>query len=267
MDATSAVILLTALISSAVAAFLLARCILLCAPSGGPTVWFEQAHCAIDKRAKKAAESMLPKLIAIPFVGETLRKRRSQKRSQEIRKEMPRALRLLCISLESGGSISNAIEYAASNCSGALSEELKRAVWDLEAGLSFDEAMEQLRTRTDGSEFAYLAVAMEIQHTCGGQLSDVLQSVTTMMQQEAELEDLLVTKTSQGQLSTKVLMAMPVVLLGVLTVFSPGYLSGFFTSAAGVVIFIAALLMEAMGILLVRRCLAVDLSVTGQEAS
>lgn len=178
---------------------------------------------------------------------------------------MPELLRLLCIALDSGSSLVMALRYAADNCDEPLAGELKRTVWDLESGQGFDEALEKLRGRTGGSEFAYLAVAMEIQHQSGGSLTTILQNVSTLLQQAAELKGDLRTKTAQGRLSSRIVALMPFALLGILSVFSPGYLTGFLASPLGICLFALAMLLEATGILLVRRALAIDFTVDLEE--
>ena len=166
---------------------------------------------------------------------------------------------MLCIALDSGSSLVKALEYAAANSSGAMARELRGALWDMQAGLSFGEAMEGLRQRTGGSEFACLAVAMEVQHRCGGSMAAVLESVSSMLQQNAEIEEELATKTTQAQLSARVVALMPLVVLALLSVVSPGYLGRFFESSAGVALLLMAVVLELVGVVLVRQSLDIGL--------
>lgn len=195
-----------------------------------------------------------------------LERTHEKKRVEELQRGMPEVLRLLCIALESGASLVMALRYAADNCEEPLASDLKRTVWDLEAGQGFDEALEKLRARTGGSEFAYLAVAMEIQHQSGGSLTNILESVSTLLQQSAELKEDLRTKTAQGRLSSRIVALMPFALLGILSVFSPGYLTSFLSSPLGICLFAFAILLEVVGVLLVRRALAIDFSIDLEEA-
>lgn len=188
-----------------------------------------------------------------------------RKRQDAMRAALPDMLRLLCMALDSGSSLVKGIEYAANNCVEPLATELKRTVWDLEAGQGFDEAMEKLRARTGSDEFAYLAVAMEIQHRCGGSLSVVLADAAASLHKVAELEDALAAGTAQGRLSARIVALLPFVLLAVLSLFSPGYLASFFTSVLGVFMFALALVLEALGVVGVRRVLAVDVARGGLE--
>lgn len=199
-------------------------------------------------------------IISAPLPGRFLKRSREQRRAEELRREMPNVLRLLSIALESGSSISTALRYAANNSSGALADELKRSIWDIDAGQGFDEALEKLRNRTGGSEFAFLATAMEIQHRSGGSLADILDNVSEMLKQSSELEEDLQTKTAQGRLSSRIVALMPFALLAILSFFSPGYLGGFLASPLGACLFITACLLELLGFFLVRRALVIDFS-------
>ena len=196
--------------------------------------------------------------VHLPFVSQALDKLYARRRARELEKAMPEAIRLLCIALDAGSSLVKALEYAARNCDEPLAGELSRVVWDVQAGQGFDEAMEHLRARTGGTEFAYLAVAMEIQHRSGGSLGDVLRSVSGMLQQNAELAQDLQGKTAQARLSARVVALMPVVLLFVLTLLTQNYLGIFFSSPLGLVMFVAACVLELLGVMLVRRGLHVQ---------
>lgn len=207
---------------------------------------------AVEDRARHA-------LMRIPLVSRGMGAAREARYAHELQKAMPEAVRLLCIALDAGSSLVNALEYAARNCDEPLATELSRVVWDLQAGQGFDEAMQRLRARTGGTEFAYLAVAMEIQHRSGGSLKDVLQSVSSMLQQDLELKRELETKTAQARLSARVVACMPVALLLVLSLLTRGYLAAFFTSPLGLLLFLFACVLEILGVVLVRRGLRVDL--------
>lgn len=199
---------------------------------------------------------------AVSRLGEHVRMRRRQ---EALRACMPDMLRLFSNALQAGSSLSRALEYASENCDEPLAHELKKTVWDLKSGQGFDEAMKKLRERTGGQEFSYLAVAMEIQHQAGGSLGGVLATVSTSLQKASELEDKLQTQTAQGRLSARVVSFMPLVVLVVLAAVSPGYLADFFATPLGIVMLVFACMLEVVGVLLVRRVLAVDLSSGSME--
>lgn len=257
MGTISAIALLGCLVSAFTAAYCLA-----CKLSSIRRRQLLQAR----RRIETAARLWLDRLCSLSIVSKPLRRWRDGRRAEEIQNEMPEVLRLMCIALESGSSMTAAIRYAAENSEGVLSRELERAVWDLEAGQGFNEALEKLRSRTGGSEFAFLAVAMEIQHQSGGSMADILDNVSSLLKQSSDLKTDLRTKTAQGRLSSRIVALMPFILLAVLSLFSPGYLGDFLASPLGVCLFAVALLLELLGVVLVRRALSVDCSA-GLEGS
>lgn len=251
MAVLSALLLLAALAFS----FEAARRLACCALAAGPALLLQARS-----RAQGLVRFLRGRLMRCNVVARLLERRRERRRAAQLRQAMPEMLRLLCIALDAGSSLVKALEYAADNCDEPLASELSRAVWDVKSGQGFDEAMRKLRSRTGGSEFSYLAVAMEVQHRSGGSLSTVLDAVSSSLQKSAELEEELRTQTAQGRLSARVVALMPFAILGVLMLFSPGYLGSFFASPLGVLMLAFALVLELAGILLVRRVLAIDLS-------
>lgn len=211
-------------------------------------------HDSIRRSVKESVLGIAP---FAAFAERLSRKRRAE----EFERGLPEVLRLLCTALESGASLTMALRYAAENCDEPLAGELKRTVWDLEAGQGFDDAIDNLRNRTGGAEFSYLAICMEIQHSSGGSLREILNSTAEMLKQSADLKEDLRTKTTQGRMSSKIVAIMPFALLAILSLFSPGYLSCFFESALGVLLFALALVLEAAGVVLVWRALKIDFSV------
>lgn len=213
----------------------------------------------------KASANRLLRLMALQVrrcqpVERAIVRVQQAKRAAALRAAMLEMLRLLCMALEAGSSLPKALEYAADNCEEPLSSELRHAVWDLKSGQGFDEAMGKLRERTGGTEISHLVVAMEIQHRTGGSLSNVLSAVADSLQKADELENTLQTQTAQGRLSARVVALMPLVILGMLLVVSPGYLAAFFSSPLGLLMFGFAVVLEAAGVVLVRRVLDIDLS-------
>lgn len=258
MAAISATLLLASLTCSFACAYRVARM-----ASGLPALL---PHAPLANRRELAARAR-ERLGEIPHAARLIHAVQQRRRASQLEAALPEALRLLCISLESGSSLVQALRYASDHCAEPLAGELKRTVWDLEAGHGFDEAIESLRARTGSSEFAFLAVAMEMQHRSGGSLVLILETTAALLKQSSDLKEELRTKTSQGRLSSRIVALMPLVLVGLLSLFSPGYLLAFFASPLGACLLALALILELAGIALVRKSLAIDFSIDLEEAT
>jgi tight adherence protein C len=79
-------------------------------------------------------------------------KSKISKRQADIRKSLPNALDLLTISVEAGLGFDQALYKVASNSKGALGEEFKRTLKELEIGVARKDALRNLSKRTDVTE-------------------------------------------------------------------------------------------------------------------
>lgn len=86
----------------------------------------------------------------------------------------------------------------------------------------------------------------------------VLEAARETVESQIELRRSLRVQTAQARLSARVVSIMPFVLVAILSLVSEGFLMPFFESFAGLVLLGVALGMQAAGVLVVRRMLAVD---------
>lgn len=184
--------------------------------------------------------------------------REQQRRHRELRDQLPGALRSISMSVGAGRSLPQSFAYAGEHASGAMAAELVQVVYDVEAGRSLVEAVGLLGQRTDIDELVFVTAALSIQHRTGGSLKDILDSAARSVRDELDLERALQVQTAQARFSSRVVCAMPLLLLCALTLISPGYLQSFFQSVAGTVIFALAIVLDIAGLLAIRRVLGTE---------
>jgi tight adherence protein C len=79
-------------------------------------------------------------------------KRKISKKQEDVRKSLPNALDLLTISVEAGLGFDQALYKVSNNCKGALGEEFKRTLKEMEIGVARKDALRNLSKRTDVPE-------------------------------------------------------------------------------------------------------------------
>ena len=180
------------------------------------------------------------------------------KATSALRAEIPDALRSMAVCSKAGLSLQQTLEQTASETHGQLRGLFESAARRLSTGEPPEEALSVLRGRKGLSELAFVAVALDVQHQCGGSLATVLESACDTVEGELELERTLKVQTAQAKLSARIVTLMPFLLLAVFTLLSPDFLSPFFSSVAGMVLLAVALAMQGAGVLVVRRLLKVE---------
>lgn len=173
--------------------------------------------------------------------------------TEEVQDEVPQAFQLLADSFRSGHSLVQAMQQAASELGGMLGEAFKRASLKLEAGERTEDAMDALAKVKGVPELGFVAVALGVQHQCGGSIAPVLESAKDSVEDELELKRSLRIGTAQAKLSATIVTLMPFILIAFFSLASPGFLDPFFQSALGMILLTVALAMQAAGVFAVRR--------------
>lgn len=181
-----------------------------------------------------------------------------EKRKEQARDAVPAALESMAACFGSGFTLLQTFQQVSEEVEGPLGETFARSAHVLEMGGSAERALEELRNGSYASELAFVAVALDVQHQSGGGMRQVLDAATDTVKGELSLRRALRVQTAQAKLSARVVVVMPFVLVAAFSLASPDFLLPFFSSAHGLGLLILAIVMQASGILLVRRALSVE---------
>ena len=89
-------------------------------------------------------------------------------------------------------------------------------------------------------------------------MKQVLDAATDTVKGELALRRTLRVQTAQAKLSARVVVIMPFVLVAAFSLASPDFLMPFFSGPIGYALLAVAIAMQVVGIVLVRRALAVE---------
>jgi tight adherence protein B len=182
-----------------------------------------------------------------------------QKQKRLLLEQLPDALRSLGMCFSAGFSLQQSLEQTAQEAEQPLSGELLKTASDMQTGCSILESLRKLDERVNVSELRFVSVAMEIQHSTGGSLREILDCAAHSLDSSFELERSLSVQTAQARMSARVVTVMPLALMLVLSLAMEGYLATFFTNPVGFGMLIVALGMELVGVLAIRKILGLDL--------
>jgi tight adherence protein B len=106
-------------------------------------------------------------------------------------------------------------------------------------------------------ELKYFVVAVLIQRTTGGNLSELLDRIATIMRARQKLLGTIRVLSADGRLSAWILCCLPFVLAGVIFLLNPGFLSVLWTDPAGSAIAGVALVLMMIGIVWMREVIRI----------
>ncbi len=185
-------------------------------------------------------------------------KAKSDKQSLAMREAIPEALRCMSACFRSGQSLVQTLKHTEKEIGGPLGRVFKVAADRLDMGETTQRALDIMRSDQSVPELSFVAVALDVQHQCGGSIAPVLESARESVESELELMRSLRVQTAQAKLSASIVTVMPFILIALFSLMSPDFLSPFFSSFLGMFLLGAALSMQLAGVLLVRRMLKID---------
>ena len=116
-----------------------------------------------------------------------------------------------------------------------------------------------MQKRVNSPDFELVVTAVVIQRQVGGNLAQILDTISDTINNRVRMRREIMTLTAQGRASGVVLALMPIAVGGIMSVVNPGYLTPLFTEPLGRMAIVVGIIMEIIGYLVIRRI--VDIKV------
>jgi tight adherence protein B len=191
--------------------------------------------------------------------------RRKAGRLGAFNKQLPDTITLIANALRAGSSFLQAIELVVRESRPPISTEFGRVIREVNLGLPFDQALENMVRRVRSDDLELMATAISIQHQVGGNLAEILDSIAYTIRERVRIQGEIRTLTAQQRLSGYVVGFLPIGLAGFLFIAAPGFMEPMFDNPpeilglpAGVVILIFGGFMMFMGFMFIRKIVDIE---------
>ncbi len=191
--------------------------------------------------------------------------RRRASRLKAFNKQLPDTITLIANSLRAGSSFLQAIEMVVREAQPPITVEFGRVVREVNLGLAFDVALENMVRRVRSDDLELMATAITIQHQVGGNLAEILDSIAFTIRERVRIKGEINTLTAQQRMSGYVVAAMPIFLASILFVIAPSFMNPMFENPPGLFGLPAGLILLGIGgfsmfvgFMLIRRIIAIE---------
>lgn len=182
---------------------------------------------------------------------------KKKKRTELFESQLGDALVIICNCLRSGLTFQQAMDTIAREMSPPMNMEFARALNEIKFGYSTDAALNNMADRLKSADLMLAVSAVSIQRQTGGNLSEILESISQTIKDRFQVKTEINALTSQGRLSGMVIGLMPVVVSGALMVINPGYMSKMFETGLGKGMLAAALVLEIIGFVVIKKIITI----------
>ena len=149
--------------------------------------------------------------------------RQANKRMNLLGEQLPEAVELMVRSLRVGHPFSSAISIVAKEVPDPLGTEMGMISDEAAYGRDMGETLKAMAERLDNQDLRFLAVAVTIQQTSGGNLAEILDGLAKVIRARFRLFRRVAAITAEAKWSGNLLSAFPFIALFGINIVKPDY--------------------------------------------
>lgn len=190
----------------------------------------------------------------VPFVYIYVKKR---KRMRKFERQLPDTMDLIARALKAGHALSGGLQLVGEEFGDPIGTEFERTVNEINFGVAVPEALKALARRVDCNDLKFFVMSVIIQRETGGNLAEILENIARLIRERFKLHGRIRVLSAEGKLSAIILVAIPFFLGFVLSIINPEYINTLFEDPIGIVLVVFACVMMALGILMMKKMVAI----------
>jgi tight adherence protein B len=183
-----------------------------------------------------------------------LRKRRFKK----FLGEFPNAVDVIVRGIKAGLPLNDCMKIIANEAAEPVKGEFQVVNEEQTLGLSLPDAIARLPDRIPVPETSFFSIVIAIQSKAGGNLSEALGNLSRVLRERKKMKDKIKAMSSEARASALIIGSLPVVVMVLVYISSPGYISLLFTTTIGNVILALASIWAGIGVLVMRKMVNFD---------
>jgi tight adherence protein B len=181
-----------------------------------------------------------------------------QRRATTFLAQLPDTLQLLAGSLSAGYGFLQALDTIAKETTAPTSTEFARVLSEARLGRPVEDALESMADRVGGEDFKWVVLAINIQRQVGGNLAALLTTVSNTLREREQVRRQIKVLSAEGKLSAYILVALPFVLFGYLSLINPDYVHELTKATIGKIMIVGAIFLIGVGALWMRKIIKID---------
>ena len=185
-------------------------------------------------------------------------KRKRTVRLQTFEEQFPEAIDLISRALRAGHALTTGLGMVADEIRPPVGTEFRRLYDEQNFGMSLPDAMRAMARRVPVLDARFFVTAVLTQREAGGNLSEVLDNLASVMRERFKLKRQIRVISAHGRISAWVLSALPPVLAGVLFLLSPDFMKVLWEDPLGVRIVLVAVTLQIIGTIIISRMVKIE---------
>ena len=185
----------------------------------------------------------------------------NRQRKRRIRRfvdEFANAIDVIVRGVKAGLPLNDCIRIIANESAEPVKGEFRQISETQALGLSLSEAVARLPDRVPVAEANFFAIVISIQQRAGGNLAEALGNLSHVLRERKKMKGKISAMAMEAKASAYIIGSLPGIVMGLVYITSPNYISLLFTEPLGHVILAGSAMCMAAGILVMRKMVNFD---------
>jgi tight adherence protein B len=171
--------------------------------------------------------------------------------------QLPDALDLMGRALRAGHAFSGALKMVGEEMPEPVAGEFRTTFDELNYGINLQDALQNMATRVPSDDLRYFVVAVLIQRETGGNLTELLDSISMLIRARLRLMGTIRVLSAEGRLSAWILGLLPFFVAIILNIINPKFMSILWTDPTGLKLVWIMSAMMVVGIFWMRKVIRI----------
>lgn len=180
------------------------------------------------------------------------------RRLKRFEEQLPDALLMVSGAMRAGASLNIAMESMVKEQKPPLSQEFELMLREQRLGVDFDTALVNMEKRNQLQDFSLVVSGLRISREVGGNLAEILETLSTTLREKATMEGKIRSLTAQGKMQGVIMSALPLLIMAALNWLEPKAMGTMFTTLFGWATLSVILIMITIGYLIIRKITSID---------
>ena len=197
--------------------------------------------------------------VSLPMIICFLIQVRIRKRKNSFTEQLGDCLITIANALRAGYSFQQAMDVIAKEMESPIGQEFSRASTDIRMGMPVENALLQMDKRIGSTDFSLVITAVLIQREVGGNLAQILDTISDTIMERIRMKREINALTAQGRLSAIILVLLPIGMGFFTYTVNPEKMQLLFTEPTGQMAIAASIVMDIIGFLIIRRIVDIEI--------
>jgi tight adherence protein B len=193
--------------------------------------------------------------LLLPTILLQIQRRRRVARLEE---QLPEAIDMIVNAMRAGFSFQAAMKFVGEEMPAPIGEEFSTFYDEQRLGLDVRDALMDLQDRIGTLDIKMFVTSLLIQRETGGNLSEILTGLSTLIRDRAALHDQIETLTAEPKLTGTALASLPLLAFAAIMLLNRPMMEPMFETEVGRYTLVFAVGALTFGFVLIRRIARID---------